>query len=98
MDKEELYIVTVCGHGLGTALVMKMTLYDVLMEAKIAARIEVADFGTGFMLPADFFVVTPEMEEYVTRTGKPYALVINVANKDDYRTKVLPVLREKFGV
>ena len=62
------------------------------------AAIEVADFGTGFMLPADFFVVTPEMEEYVTRTGKPYALVINVANKDDYRTKVLPVLREKFGV
>jgi len=26
---EELYIVTVCGHGLGTALVMKMTLDDV---------------------------------------------------------------------
>ena len=95
---EEIYIVTVCGHGLGTALVMKMTLDDVLREEGISARIEVADFGTGFMLFADFFVVTPEMEDRAAATGKPYALVINVANKDDYREKVVPVLREKFGV
>ena len=95
---EELYTVTICGHGLGTALVMKMTLFDVLQEAGIDARIEVADFGTGFMLPADCFVVTPEMEDRAEATGKPYALVINVANKDDYRENVLPMLKEKFGV
>jgi PTS system ascorbate-specific IIB component len=95
---EEIYIVTVCGHGLGTALVMKMTLFDVLRENSIDARIEVADFGTGFMLPADFFVVTPEMEDKAKATGKPYALVINVANKDDYRTKVIPRLKELFDV
>jgi PTS system ascorbate-specific IIB component len=94
---KEIYIVTVCGHGLGTALVMKMTLFDVLQENGIPSRIEVADFGTGFMLPADFFVVTPEMEDKAKATGKPYALVINVANKDDYRENVVPKLKEIFG-
>jgi len=96
--EKEIYIVTICGHGLGTALVMKMTLDPVLQEAKIPHRIEVADFGTGFMLFADFFVVTPEMEDRVKATGKPYAMVINVANKDDYRKNVVPELKRIFGV
>jgi PTS system ascorbate-specific IIB component len=94
---KEIYIATICGHGLGTALVMKMTLFDVLEENGIPSRIEVADFGTGFMLPVDFFVVTPEMEDKAKATGKPYALVVNVANKDDYRENVVPKLRELFG-
>lgn len=82
---------------MGTALILRVTLDDVMQEEGIDARIECADFGTGFTLKPDLFVITPEMEERAKSTGIPFAMVVNVAMKDESREKVIPLVKEMMS-
>lgn len=87
-------IIAVCGNGLGTSLVIKMTLMSVLKEEGIEADIEVADLGTAFSYNPDLFVCTPEMEDKCKAKGTLYGLVKNVADKGEFRQKVLPLVQQ----
>ena len=87
-------IVTVCGCGLGSSLLAKMTIDDIVMEAGYSARIETADGGSAKGHNCDFFVTTKEFATRLEGVGKPVIVVSNFVNKVELKEKLLAIMSE----
>lgn len=53
-----LHIVTVCGLGMGSSLILKMTVQSIMKELDIKAEIEHWDMGTIKSKKADLIITT----------------------------------------
>ncbi len=87
-------IVTVCGCGLGSSLIAKMAIDDIMQEAGYSAKIETADGGTAKGMKCDFFVTTKEFADRLSGTGIPILVVTNFVNKAELKEKLLGMLTE----
>jgi len=88
-----LKILTVCGMGLGSALILKMQVESVLKEAGIEAQVEMADISTARGPVADLIVTSPELAPRLGDVSVPVVPVKNFLDKQEMRTKLLAVLR-----
>lgn len=89
---KRLRIVTVCGCGLGSSLIAKMAVDDILSAEKIEAIIETAD-GTGALgQKCDFYVTTKQFEEMLKTSGRPVVAVSNFVNKEELREKMMAIV------
>lgn len=57
-----LKVVTVCGLGVGTSLIMKMTVSNALKKLGVKSTVEHWDMGTVKSQSADLIVTTKEFE------------------------------------
>ncbi len=86
-------IVCVCGMGLGSSVIAKMNIEEVLKTMKMDASVETCDLGSVRGVPADIYVTTRELagsmpEEYESKT----VVLMNFVRKADVES----ALREHF--
>ncbi len=70
-------IVTICGMGLGTSLLLKMTIEKALKEKGISADVEASDIGVASSAQADLIFTN---QEFAKQIQHPTAKVIAVQN------------------
>ncbi|TKK12443.1 PTS maltose transporter subunit IIABC [Enterobacter cancerogenus] len=54
-------IVCVCGMGLGSSVIAKMNIEQVLKKMKLSATVDTCDLGSVRSVPADLYVATREL-------------------------------------
>lgn len=90
-------IVTVCGMGLGTSMMLAMSVRGILADEGISATVEPVDLGSFKTMPADVVIAPREMEKQVTGTSAAVVLVDNLVDKDEVKTKTLHTVRSLQG-
>lgn len=74
-------IVTVCGMGMGSSLILKMNLDEILKKNGISANIEACDLGSVTGRMADIVVTTKELKPQIEGKGFNVVYVNNVIDK-----------------
>lgn len=91
-------IVTVCGMGLGTSMMLAMQIRQIVADEGIDATVEPVDLGSFKTMPADVVVSPKDMEKQVSGGKvKHVVLIDNLIDKNEVKTKVLEVLRSIQG-
>lgn len=86
-------ILCVCGVGLGTSLMAKMTVDKLLAEIKLDASVEALDAGSAKGQKADLIVTTTGIAKALgDLRGAELVTVDNFADRAALRAKLLPVL------
>lgn len=88
-------IVTVCGMGFGTSLMVKMTIDDILNEIGFEAEVEASDVGSVKGKDADLVVSSAEMRHQLSDLESDVIFLNNMADKEEIREKLLAYLKEK---
>ena len=82
-----LKVVTVCGLGVGSSLIMKLSVQDVLKNMDIAATVEHWDMGTLKGKEADIIVTTQDFKKHFV--GQDNVIFIkNIVNKKEIQEKL----------
>lgn len=87
-------IVTVCGMGFGTSMMLAMQIRGIVAEEGIDASVNPVDLGSFKTMQADIVVAPRDMETQV-RNGpaKHVILIDNLIDKKEVKTKVLECLK-----
>lgn len=85
-------IVTVCGMGFGTSLMVKMSIDDILKELGKQADTQAMDMGSVKGLDADLFVTSKDMEDSFPDVGAPVIFLENMTDKAEIKEKVIAFL------
>jgi PTS system ascorbate-specific IIB component len=91
---KHLRIMTVCGFGLGTSLVLRMTVDEVLQKYKIKAETFCSDADTAVGQNYDMVITSGEMERLFQNVDQPVVVIKNFLSKDEVEQKALPVIRD----
>jgi len=87
----ELYIVTVCGLGTGTALFLKIQVSSVVRELGYNARVETSDVSQAKNIQCDIIVTAPDLAKILRSQGafaKEIVEVTNYLNKQELKEKL----------
>jgi len=87
-------ILTVCGMGFGTSLMLKMFIQDLLKELNIKADTDVSDLGSVRGSQADLIVAPSDMKTHLVDLSIPVIFIENLIDKREIRSKVAPVLKQ----
>ncbi|MFC3885969.1 PTS sugar transporter subunit IIB [Bacillus songklensis] len=88
-----LKIVTVCGNGIGSSLMLKMKIEEICEEEGITVDVESCDFAAAQGKEADFIITVKEFATHFV--NKDVLIVRSYMNKNKIREDVLPGLRKK---
>lgn len=82
-----MHILTVCGLGVGSSLIMKMTVEGALKELGVKATVEHWDMGTIKSKQADLIVTTDGFrKDFADRENVIF--VTNIVNKEEMKSKL----------
>lgn len=87
-------IITVCGMGFGTSLMLKMTIDDILAENKIKAEVSAWDLGSVKGRKADLFVASEDMKSNLTDIGSNIIFIKNLTDTNEVREKILKAVKQ----
>ena len=96
---KRLKIITVCGHGQGSSLVMRMQLENVIADEGIDAIMECTSVAeaTGMVRFADIIVTTHSLAKIVDiPEGIPLVAVKNLLNIQEVATKLRAIVEEHY--
>lgn len=88
-------ILTVCGMGFGTSLMVKMTIDDILREIGYSADVEASDIGSVVGRGADLIVTSAEMENQFSAVETEVIYLKNMTDKREIREKLLTFINNK---
>lgn len=92
---KRLKILTVCGFGVGSSLVLKMKLDELLKEENIDAQVETADVGSASSTPCDIIFTSKELgEKLISSVQVPVIRVSNFIDKNEIKEAGLDKLHE----
>lgn len=86
-------IVTVCGMGFGTSLILKMAVDDILAKNGIIANVEACDLGSIKGKVADLVISTSELKSELEGLNFNVVFVKNAIDKKDIEDKVLEAIK-----
>jgi len=84
----------ICGFGLGSSMVLKMTLDDVLREENIDVETFCSDSYAGTGEPYDIVFTSNELIHLFENNPQPSIVISNFLSKDEIREKGLEPLRK----
>ena len=94
---KRMKIMVVCGFGLGTSMVLKMTLDDVLKEENIKDE-DVETFCVDSYTAAgqdyDIVFTSKELEYLFENITQPKVVIQNFLSKDEIREKGLALIKQ----
>jgi ascorbate PTS system EIIB component len=90
--KRPLRIVTVCGMGFGTSLMLKMAIDDLLHKHGLKAEVLAWDLGSLKGQPADIIVAPLDMERHLKDVDAQVVYVRSLTDRDELEAKLLPIL------
>ena len=80
-------IITVCGLGVGSSLILKMTVDSAMNALGIEADIEHWDMGTVSSKPCDFIVTTTQFKKELSQYNN-VVYVDNIVDVEESKTKI----------
>lgn len=89
-------ITVVCGNGLGSSLMMEMSIKSILKDLSVNAEVDHVDLGSAKGTPSDIYVGTRDIAEQLNSqavNGKVVSLD-NMIDKVAMKEKLLVALRE----
>jgi ascorbate PTS system EIIB component len=87
-------IMVVCGFGLGSSMVLKLTLDGVLKDENIRADTFCADEATAKGHKFDAVFASKEMAGLFANIEKPVVIIENFLSKDEVREKGLDIVKD----
>jgi PTS system ascorbate-specific IIB component len=90
-------VMVVCGFGLGSSMVLRMTLDDVLKEENLDVETFCADSFTATGENYDLVFTSEEMVHLFENSTKPKIVITNFLSKDEIREKGLDAVKALFG-
>lgn len=78
-------ILTVCGLGQGTSLILKMNVEQVLSEKGIQADVEHTDVSAASSMPADYIITSNELAESLGDHSAKVIIVNNYFDMDEIK-------------
>lgn len=86
-----LKIYAVCGHGLGSSMMLKINIRKVLKEKGIEGEVDTVSLGESSGLDADIFVTFPDIvDELANRHDREKIIVIDdFSDLEEVREKIL---------
>lgn len=91
---KSLRIMTVCGFGLGTSLILKMTVDEVLQKHKINAETFCTDADTAPGQNFDLVITSEDMQRLFTETSQPVVVIENFLSSEEVEEKAIPVIKK----
>jgi PTS system ascorbate-specific IIB component len=91
---KKLRIMTVCGFGLGSSMILKITLDGVLKENGIPAETFCADSTTAVGESFDIVFTSRDMAHLFKNLPKPVVVIDNFLSKDEITSKGLEVVKK----
>ncbi len=86
-------IITVCGMGFGTSLMLKMTIDDILSEEGIKAEVSALDVGSAKGRTADLIMASADLESSLEGVESAKIFINNLTDTEEIRTKLLNELK-----
>jgi len=93
--KPKFRVITVCGVGMGSSLILKMTAEDAFRETKIEATVEHSDLSSAKTMNADIIIVQALHAEEVSGLAPIVMVIKNFLDKDFIKQETLRLLKEK---
>lgn len=101
-DKNEkkarnVHILVVCGCGVGSSVMLKGVVEDVLAKHNIRAKMEVSDMLKAPSLTADVLICAPEIKRAMKNVDKNFrkiVLIDNFLSNEEIESKLLPAIDE----
>ncbi|AYV73364.1 PTS sugar transporter subunit IIB [Bacillus sp. PK3-056] len=87
-------IVTVCGNGIGSSLMLKMKIEEICAELGIPAQVESSDFNGAKGRNCDLVVTIDELAKQFDGTAQRVCVVRSYINKKKIKADVQEVLQE----
>ena len=94
MKKPEIMVV--CAFGLGTSMILKLTLDKVLKAEGLAAKTFCADESTAKGQTYDMVFTSKEMAKLFEGIDKPVVVINNFLSLNEVREKGLTLVRNLF--
>ena len=92
---KSLNIIAVCGHGLGSSMLLKISLEEIFGDLGFKANVETCNAAGGFMSGVDMVITTPELLKIIElREGIPVLTVENFLDKKELAGKMKEFLRK----
>ena len=88
-------ILTVCGNGIGSSLMLAMKIEEICKEEGIGAQVESSDFNSAQGKNVDLIVTVKELAEQFDH--KKIAIIRSYVNKKKIREDVLDIIKEIAG-
>lgn len=82
-------ILTVCGMGFGTSLMLKMTVDDILKEEGLKADVSATDAGSAKGGNADLIMASADLESTLEGVSNEKVFINNLTDKEEVRQKLL---------
>lgn len=86
-------ILTVCGNGIGSSLMLAMKIEEICKENGIDANVESTDFNSAQGKNADLIVTVKELAEQFE--GRDVAIVRSYINKKKITEDILETIKAK---
>lgn len=91
-----LQVVTVCGNGIGSSLLLKMKVEKILEREGIEANVESSDSNAAVGKGADFFVTVKEFAN-IFPEGTEVCIVSSYTNQKKIEETLLPFIEKYKG-
>jgi PTS system ascorbate-specific IIB component len=91
---KKLKIMVVCGFGLGSSMVLRMTLDSVLKEAGIKAETFCSDEATSRGEKYDIVFTSQPLVHLFEGKPQPVIVINNFLSKDEVKQKALPLIQQ----
>lgn len=88
-----IHVVTVCGNGIGSSLMLKMKVEKIAKANGIDVMVESIDSNAAVGKKADLFVTVKEFGSIFTK-GQRVAITRSYMNQKQITEDVLPILEE----
>lgn len=88
-------ILTVCGNGIGSSLMLAMKIEELCKEEGIDVQVESSDFNSAQGKNVDLIVTVKELAEQFDH--KKIAIIRSYVNKKKIREDVLDIIKEIAG-
>lgn len=85
-------ILTVCGMGLGSSLLLRIGVEDVLRQLHVEAQVEAVDITTAKGGGADLIVTSAQFAEMLEGVGVPLVPIHDYVDRNEMREKLRAAL------
>lgn len=87
-------ILTVCGVGYGTSLMLRMYIEDILADEGLVAKVAAWDSGTAKGQAVDIIVCADDLVAHLDGFKGRLVPIHNLTDKNEIRERFLPVFNE----
>jgi len=89
-----MYILSVCGMGFGTSLMLLMEIQSMAKDHGYTVDGEATDLGSAKGKNCDLMVASSEIAAELAEGDIPVVSIDNLLNKEEIKEKVLPMIEK----